>query len=137
MKGTLTDTGALIALLDRDEDRHADAVDALDRISLPLVTTWAAFTEAMYLLGARAGQPGQDKLWLLVDTDRLLFADLDADQTVRCRGLMAKYADLPMDLADATLVCVAEREKVRDVFTFDSDFTVYRLAGGKQFRVIP
>ena len=51
----LTDAGPLIALLDRGDPDHASCVRALDLVSLPLVTTWPAFTEAMYLLGASTG----------------------------------------------------------------------------------
>ena len=51
---------------------------------------------------------------------------------------MAKYWDRPMDLADAALVRVAERERIETVFTVDrSDFEVYRLLGRKRFKIIP
>jgi hypothetical protein len=56
----------------------------------------------------------------------------------RIRELMRKYADRPMDLADAALVRVAERENVRRIFTVDRrDFTVYRLHGRIRLIVIP
>ncbi len=48
---------------------------------------------------------------------------------------MDKYADLPMDLADATLLWVAEREGVLDVLTLDRrDFGIYRTARGRMLR---
>jgi predicted nucleic acid-binding protein len=52
---TLTDAGPLIALIDADEPDHAACLEALDLVALPLVTTWPAFTEAMYLLGRAGG----------------------------------------------------------------------------------
>jgi predicted nucleic acid-binding protein len=50
---------------------------------------------------------------------------------------MTRYADLPMDLADATLVALAEERADRRVFTLDSDFQVYRLHGRKRFEIVP
>ena len=56
----------------------------------------------------------------------------------RMRALMKKYRDLPMDLADAALVRVAEREGLSTVITIDrSDFASYRLHGTKRFRILP
>jgi uncharacterized protein len=50
---------------------------------------------------------------------------------------MLKYADRPMDFADATLVRVAERERLTSILTVDRDFEVYRIGGRKAFRVVP
>jgi hypothetical protein len=72
-----------------------------------------------------------------VQTDRLVIADLSAPAVERSSRLMDKYADLPMDLADATLVALAEEEGHRTVFTLDSDFSVYRIRGRLPFRIIP
>jgi predicted nucleic acid-binding protein len=52
-------------------------------------------------------------------------------------ALMAQYRDTPMDLADASLVAVAESLRLRRVFTIDSDFYVYRLADGSALEVLP
>jgi uncharacterized protein len=56
----------------------------------------------------------------------------------RCRTLMTKYRDQPMDLADATLVTLAEDLGATTVFTLDRrDFEVYRIRGRRRFRVLP
>ena len=73
---TLTDAGPLIAIIDADEPDHEACLEALDRLVMPLVTTWPAFTEAMYLLARAGGIRGQRALWQLVRTDRLVVADL-------------------------------------------------------------
>jgi predicted nucleic acid-binding protein len=135
--GTLTDAGALVALLDADETDHEACVAVLLAIELPMVTTWPAFTEAMYLLDTPRKRRARDALWSLAETGRLHLYDLDRAQVVRSRALMDKYADLPMDLADATLVALAEAEDKRTVFTVDSDFRVYRLHGRRAVTVIP
>jgi predicted nucleic acid-binding protein len=72
----------------------------------------AAFTEAMYLLGT-GGWRDQEALWRLVGRGDLVLADLSAQQLDRARSLMEKYRDVPMDLADATLVALAEARSLR------------------------
>jgi hypothetical protein len=134
---TLTDAGPLIAIIDADEPDHDRCLRALDETTLPLVTTWPAFTEAMYLLARAGGIQAQRALWRLVHTQRLLIADLSAAAIERSSRLMDTYADLPMDLADATLVALAEEEGHRTVFSLDSDFGVYRIRGRLPFRTIP
>lgn len=134
---TLTDAGPLVALIDADEADHRVCRLALPGLILPLVTTWPAFTEAMYLLSRAGGGAGREALWTLTLTGRLQVADLSRAATERSAALMAKYADLPMDLADATLVALAEERGERRMFTLDSDFGVYRLHGRQPFEVIP
>ncbi len=134
---TLTDAGPLIAIIDADEPDHDACVGALDGLDFPLVTTWPAFTEAMYLLARAGGIEGQRAVWRLVETDRLVIADLSPDAVHRSARLMDRYADTPMDLADATLVALAEEEGHRRIFTLDSGFRVYRLHGRQRFDVVP
>lgn len=94
----------------------------------PLVTVWPAFTEAMYFL--RSWWEGQSALLEMVETETLRFASLDETDVPRMKALMRQYRDLPMDLADAGLVRIAEREKLSRIFTLDRRrFRVYRPAG--------
>jgi predicted nucleic acid-binding protein len=134
---TLTDAGVLIAMIDPGEPRHAGVVASLQSIRLPMTTTWPAFAEAMHLLYGRTGAPGRDALWRLVTSQRLVIADLSNAAVARCQALMEKYADRPMDLADATLVALAEERNERQIFTVDSNFAVYRLHGRTRFELIP
>lgn len=134
---TLTDAGPLVALIDADEADHEVCRLVLAGLRLPLLTTWPAFTEAMYLLSRAGGQTGQEALWKLTLTGRLDIADLSRVAQERSARLMAKYADLPMDLADATLVALAEEREDRRVFTLDSDFEVYRMHGRQRFDIVP
>ena len=134
---TLTDAGPLIAIIDADEPDHAACVEALDEVVLPLVTTWPAFTEAMYLVARAGGITGQRALWRLVQTGRLAIVDLSRAAVERSARLMNQYADRPMDLADATLVAFAEEQGHRTIFTLDADFHVYRFKGRRRFEVVP
>lgn len=134
---TLTDAGPLIALIDAGEPDHDRCREALDTLELPLLTTWPAFTEAMYLLGHVAGWPGQDALWAMFRRGALTLAELDLDAVLRCAELMDRYRDHPMDLADATLVALAETRDLRTIFTLDAHFRAYRLANRRYLHVVP
>jgi len=134
---TLTDAGPLIALIDAGEPEHQRCVDALETVALPLLTTWPAFTEAIYLLGRSSGWPGQDALWRMLRRDALTLASLDDNVVQRSARLMEQYNDHPMDLADATLVAVAEARGISTIFTLDSHFRSYELQGHRHFDVLP
>jgi predicted nucleic acid-binding protein len=134
----LTDAGPLVAILDSDEAHHRACVECLATLTSPMLTTWPAFTEAMYLLGEAGGWGGQKALWRLVEDRDLEIIVQGTDQSQRMRTLMEKYRDRPMDLADASLVTLAEERGLRDIFTLDrGDFQVYRLHGRQSFRLWP
>ena len=133
----LTDTGPLVALLDVDDKYHAVCVDALKGLPFgPLLTTWPCFTEAMYLLGEVGGYRYQAALWQLRVAGRLILYDLTRAEIDRMAVLMEQYRDTPMDLADASIIAVAESRSLRRVFTVDADFHIYRLADGSSIEVI-
>lgn len=135
MRGVLVDTGPLVAVIDADDAFHERCVGALRQIRDPLFTVWPVITEAMHLIGSIAAQ---ERLWDVLEERRLELLPLEAADISRMRALMTKYADRPMDLADAALVRVAERDGLHTVFTIDdADFRVYRLHGSKRFRLLP
>jgi hypothetical protein len=131
----LVDASALIALLDRDDHHHERCVKALKAIRDPLATVWPALTEAMHLLAGTAR--AADALCDMVADGALRLLDLDPADFRRMKALMQKYRDLPMDFADAALVCAAERERVHRIVTFDKHFEVYRLPRRARFTVLP
>ena len=136
MNAILVDAGPLVALLHRDDQYHQECVEALTAIRDPLVTVWPALTEAMYLLNF--SWRAQDALWELVSDGTLRLLTLESDDHRRMRDLMKKYRMLPMDLADAALVAVAERERIRRIFTIDRrDFSIYRPAKLGKFMILP
>ena len=133
----LTDAGPLVAILDQDEEHHEACVQCLAELAGPMLTTWAAFAEAMYLLGNAGGWRAQNGLWHLVEKMDLDIAEQARDDKTRMRALMEKYQDLPMDLADAWLVALAEERGADRIFTLNRDFHVYRLPRRRGFTVIP
>lgn len=134
---TLTDAGPLVALIDADEADHALCREMLAQLSLPLITTWPAFTEAMYLLGRAAGWHGQAPLWRMVLREDLVVVQPSAAANKRSAHLMERYADRPMDLANATLVALAEERRLKRIFTLDADFHIYRLHGRQAVEIVP
>ncbi|MGQ0538818.1 MAG: type II toxin-antitoxin system VapC family toxin [Gemmatimonadaceae bacterium] len=136
MPAVLVDAGPLIALIDRSDPNHEVCKAALQQLTDPLVSVWPVITEAMYLLGF--SWAAQEALWDLIASEAVVLAPLDHTDAARMRDLMAKYRDLPMDLADAALVRVAERDRLRRVLTLDRrHFSVYRPARLGRFIVIP
>lgn len=134
---TLTDTGPLVALLDDDDASHEACFATASRLSPgPLLTTWPCFTEAMYLLGTSGGYRYQAELWKLQTAGRLVLYDLLSTDIDRMAHLMEKYQDTPMDLADASLVAVADRLSLRRIFSLDTHFYIYRLSDGSTLEII-
>ena len=132
----LIDAGPLVALLDRTDDWHRVCLESLQTLTHPLVTVWPVLAEASYLLRALDQAPLRLLHWVQQGSIRL--APLDRDDVPRIRELMAKYHDLPMDLADAAIVRVAERERINRVFTVDQkDFRIYRPTGIGHFLLLP
>ena len=134
---TLTDTGPLVALVDKDDQYHAQATETLRRLpKVPLLTTWPCLTEAMYLLHQSIGYAGQEALWRFVERGVLDLYLPSEDDWLRMRELMAAYQDAPMDMADASVMVVAESLALSRVFTYDRHFFAYRKADGTALEVL-
>jgi len=134
--GVLVDAGPLIAILNSSDGDHQRCVAALKRLPAPLLTTWMPFTEAMHLLAY--SRTAQEALLEMVERRALQVLNIDEADVPHVRSLMRKYADLPMDFADATLVALAEELDCTSVFTTArTDFSVYRIKGRKPFRILP
>lgn len=95
---TLTDTGPIVAMLDKRQRQHQQCVEIYRRIGSPLLTTWPCFTEVTYLLTELRGWSGAQKLWQLWDRKFLLIHEADSAEHRRMKVLMEKYKDTPMDL---------------------------------------
>lgn len=125
MPAVLVDTGPLVALLDRSDPDHVACQETLSSLNDTMVTVWPVVAEAMYML--RAYWQAQEALWEMIEMGAVEILPLGIDDVPRMKQLMSKYRDLPMDLADAALVRVAERERLRRIFTLDRrDFQIYR-----------
>jgi uncharacterized protein len=137
MEGTLTDAGPLVALLNRNDNHHERAASAVNSIVMPLLTTWPVVAEAMFLLGDSAGWRGQNALWTMIVSADLTILPVGPSLNIRMREMMDRYRDMPMDLADATLVAIAEQEGIKRIFSLDHHFRVYRIGRSQAFEVVP
>jgi uncharacterized protein len=129
----LLDTGPLVALFDPADDSHRGCTEVLKSIVEPLATTTPVLTEAFHLLSP--GSRGAANLIHFIADGGLTVWFLDPETLDRAFELMREYADHPMDLADASLVTLAETENLRKVFTIDrKDFAAYRIKRGHRLR---
>ena len=130
----LVDTGPLVALCDRNDGNHSACARWLKDFSGQMITTWAVLTEVSHLApSVKAG------LMILrwVEQGGLHVLPLGSEELVAATDWMERYADRPMDLADASLVVAALKTGVTAVWTLDrSDFDTYRLPNRKRFRLV-
>ena len=132
----LIDTGALLALLDRDDKWHEACVVAFERARLPLATTAAVLAELFHLLGD--GKREKQAAWELLRSGAVTLVGIGDADLPSLEELMIRYADRPMDFADATLVLLARKLDLTDILTVDhNDFETYRIHGKRKFRVLP
>lgn len=132
----LLDTGPIVAFFDASDNYYKTCVAVLKDINESLATTWPVLTEAFYLLGF--SWKAQDNLWEFIMRGGIEIFSLNDKQQLRCRQLMEKYRDLPMDLADGTLVVLAESNKIKKIFTLDHrDFRIYKPAHINSFSLLP
>ena len=132
----LIDTGAIIALLDRNDRWHHPCVDAFTLFSLPVVTSAAVLTELFHLVGDNPHEV--DAAWVFLRSGAVSILPIDDADMPALQSLMKRYQDRPMDFADATLVHLAQRESLQSILTIDfDDFETYRIDRRKYFRIFP
>jgi predicted nucleic acid-binding protein len=123
-KRVILDTGPLVALLDRRDSYHPWAIAQWADIEPPLLTCESVVSEACFLLDqTSSGSAGVFQM-LLRKAIALSFR-LD-DHVKEIQKLREKYSDVPMSVADASLVRMAEHFSSSAVLTLDGDFKVYR-----------
>ena len=134
----IADTGFWLALANRADRYHDVAKTRLSELQEPLVTTWPVMAETCYLLLTRLGNDPQERFIRSYAQGAFEVFELTRDHALDIARYMRKYADLPMDLADATLVRVAEREGLHTILTINhDDFETYRIGKKTRFRIVP
>ncbi len=134
----VVDTGPLVALFDSTDHNHASCRRILSRLHDRLATTLPVLTEAFHLL--RPVEPRVSGLIGFVRDGGAAVVPLEHDSLSRCFDLMHRYADIPMDFADASIVAAAEHLGTDKVFTLDlKHFGIYRIKRGYHqvpFRIV-
>ena len=132
----LMDTGPWVALIDRSETRHGECVEWLRQFEGELFTSEAVLTEVLYLLNFSSA--AQSAALDFVLSGAITLVPSSVESLKRTKKLMHKYYDLPMDFADATIVCLAQDLAIQRMVTFDKkDFSIYRLPGKRPFIIFP
>jgi predicted nucleic acid-binding protein len=134
MKATLLDTGVIVALLDRDERHHVQCVETVSDLIGPLVTCEAVVAEACYVL---RGTPGAPEAIIRNVANGVFQTPIRlADQASGVEKLLRKYRDVPMALADACLVDLADQMDTGQILTLDRDFEIYRWRSRRKFQLL-
>ena len=124
MTSVLVDTGPIVAFLHEGERHHDWAIEQFSTLPLPFITCEAVIVEATFLL-QRLSRSHEKLLGLIASGALMIGFDLEGEAEV-VSTLMTRYSNVPMDLADACLVRMAEQHAKSTVLTFDSDFHIYR-----------
>lgn len=133
MQSVLVDAGPLIALADRSDKHHRRVTTFIRRFKGRLLTTWPVLAETCHFLPERT----QIELLRWADAGGLGVAELHDSALTALADWKEKYLDLPMDLADASLIWVAQQTGVLEILTIDvRDFSIYRLPNGKALKPV-
>lgn len=136
MTPALIDTGPLVAILSPTDRYHAVCVAQLDTLATPLVTCWAVIAEAAYLLRRRPA--AVQRLLTSIAEGWLTLPPFPADSGRWLAAYMKRYQDTGVQLADASLIWLAETQQIDTVFSLDQrDFAIYRTGAGRTLTRLP
>ena len=131
MNAALVDTGPLVAFFVRNDPDHARVLAWLHDFRGRLLTTWPVLTEVCHFLTPQVTL----RFLRWIDAGGAAVYEVPSADLKFVIRMMEKYLYRPMDLADASLVWLAERSGVRDVLTVDSgDFSAFRTSRGAPFK---
>ena len=127
----LVDTGPLVAIFSPSDSYHASCSATLRTLNgEPMITTWQCFTEAMYFHHRDGGYRQQSQLWNMRRAGLLRIHTTTESEADRLDFLMGQYRNLPLALADASLIAAAESLTLRRLFTIDSRINSIALVDG-------
>jgi len=124
MKNTIIDSGPLIALFDKDDKYHQKLLDFMNSFRGELITTWAVITEVTHMLSFNIEVQLNFLKWL--NLGAITIYQIEQNELKNMIKMMKKYSDIPMDLADSTLMYIAQKEGIKNIISIDSDFDIYR-----------
>ncbi len=124
MKNTLIDAGPLIALFNKNDKYHEKIKEFIKNYTGLLTTSWPVITEVCHMLDFNTGAQIDFLKW--IQLGGLKVEDIKTEEIDKIIKLSEKYSDIPMDLADATLVVISERLGIKEIITIDSDYCIYR-----------
>jgi hypothetical protein len=135
-RSPLLDTGPLVALLSAVDAQHRLCLDTFAKLDPPLLTCWPVLTEAAWIL--RKQYRPLDRIADAHSAGIFQISELGGDDLAEIAAIMRRYENIGLQLADAALVHLADREGIRTVFTLDRrDFSIIRLKRNRVLRLIP
>ena len=124
MLKTIIDSGPLIALFDGSDKYHNDVLNFMKEYKGKLITSWAVITKVSHMLDFNLQVQIDFLKWCEVGGIEVY--NITQDEISNIRVMMEKYIDIPMDLADGTLMYIANKENIKNIVSIDSDFDIYR-----------
>jgi len=125
MQKALIDAGPIIALFDRDDKYHKHVKEFLFNYSDQLVSTWPVITEVSHMLDFNSEVQIDFLEWICREAIQLV--NLETNHIGRLIELTKQYSNVPMDLADGSLLVVSELTGIKNILTIDSDYYIYRI----------
>ena len=133
MQSILVDAGPLIALADHADKYHRPVKTYLNRFNGRMLTTWPVLAEVCHFLP----EPVQIDFLRWANGGGISVIEMHETALSSLADWKEKYRDLPMDLADASLIWVAQQTGMLEILTIDrKDFSVYRMPGGKSLNLV-
>lgn len=133
----LLDTSGVLAALDASQRHHEEAAASLLAARPPLLLSPFVLAELDYLIASRVGPAARASLLEEVERGAYLLESMTAADVARAHATIRRYADLQISLADASIVVLAQRHRVRDVLTLDERHFRVLTVDGKPFRLLP
>jgi len=134
VKNIIVDAGPLIALFDKDDKYHNSVIKFLKTFDGQLITSWPVITEVTHLLSFNVNVQIDFLEWL--KREAVAIINLENIHLERIIQLSKKYSDVPMDLADSSLIVIAELTNITDIITIDSDYYIYKTKNKKSLNNI-
>ncbi len=123
MKNTLIDSGVIIALFDRSDKFHQKSLEFLKNFKGELITSWAVLTEVSHMLDFNLQVQIDFLKW--VEIGGVKVYEISQNEIANIRVMIEKYLDIPMDLVDASLMYIANKEGIKNIVSINSDFDIY------------
>ncbi|MBN2546357.1 MAG: PIN domain-containing protein [Spirochaetes bacterium] len=126
---SLIDAGPVIALFDKSDNCHHNIINFFKKSNYKLYSTWPVITEVTYMLTFNINVQLDFLNWISKKAIEII--DIDIKEIDKLIEMMKKYSDVPMDLADASLLYLAQEYKINKIITIDSDYYFYRTKNKK------
>jgi uncharacterized protein len=126
---SIIDAGPIISLFDKDDRYHKPVLEFIKDNKLKLISTWPVVTEVTHMLTFNIAVQLDFLRWL--SNGAIEIIDISIEKLDDIIKMMEKYSDIPMDLADASLIYISEEYKINKIITIDSEYYIYRTKNKK------